>query len=1481
MEMIPARPDTMDRYCWRVIPAFVLLTLFGVYNTTWGQEPPATDVSGTATAAPPETEPGTFSKSIVLPRDHATERDLKTIVGAISSENWPQIAQVLFRLTSTIADDRKRSEGFDLVELDGVVCSTDVAIERVFNRLPATGRAVVLRLVEPIARERLATAVRNQDTGSIRELTQRFRYTQTGQQARNLYRQILRDQGRYGLPQSSDSTQVSSSPADVQVSIPVDEATHETLLLIQRKLRQGGLNPYLTSNLTAAGQTVLISLATARVALDLSTGRVLWTRPLETYGADRYRNPGNLVDPLRARLFSLSIARRAFGEAVVARTVIQQERAFFLEPVEAARPAASGKGDDPLDALDEEDFFSPFPANRLICVNHRTGETLWTQPQDPAHAIFFAGTPQIVDGAVFLLGEARASQMLALYQYDCATGELIDALPVARAAVTIQNDAHRQEIDCQVIVDGDQVFCPTAAGGLFAVDRLTGDVLWANRLARNDVVELPQLEEEAQHRSGFGYWRGWQQNQLIPADGLLVSVSPERDELLVLQADSGQTLWSRAGVDGAKVISASATSGLVVIGTSSATAFDLKTGTLRWTTPISRPAGTGVLRGNDYIFPILAQGLARLNLTNGNVVRDAASHPAFLSGEMNLPTDLRVRNLAAIGDHLIETDSDGARSIRDSTSPDVIASAIPVVQNFAQQKLSGGMPDFKKILPLMATGAEESLHGISPFVRGVVARLLEAPQSGSGSNLSPSLLIDEGASIKDRALARRFSARLAIKGNNLAKFVELWLTAPEAELRTVVTDESEQLRCRLDRWFQAEALVLRQSNLEMLDKVLEEHIAKQITKAESGEQMQFTEKLGLTPWGAKLLLASPGEWKSLRSLVRRQLQWKSLTQHAESKIAAGAAYRLFQLYRTRHAPLDAARWLNVLAAFPPETVLPDNLTVEQVCSDSVASHQMLLDTDPVFAPWPHTTPTTEARPRASQEIFLVPLAVANAAESGFERMNVELDYPLRQAIRFSGATWNRAWYGSLSAKQQRDVFDDYHDNAWGHEQLLIVQTGAALYGMSPVDLQGKLRAAPLWQRLESEPDRLHPHAHRRENVGFENSIQRPGFVTGQFQQIDELGNPLQQVGPVCASYLCYRDQGMLVALETATGEELWRRYDLPTHARIFGDEDHIVIISPDRPEVLICSAVDGRVLSQSERRFHPREIVAAHGLDVIVITGDEVTSGDRRSKSEETPEAVPNKSPETLRPPVTIQRDDLVTGKTLWTRSWRAGTVPFEVDARWMGLFAAGNETELNEIELIDQSTGETISTITIPLDHAVKNIYSCVFETDVLIMLSDKLPESDFAMQKRIRSGYRRPAVVGTLACLDRETGGLRWNLPLAPTELVLDQPAELPVFVTAAYYPPPFAPAEAIEDRKEEKTPDTDEPSAVPDEPVAKNETDPIGVVIRCYDRRTGQLLHELHDPNESLPSYTVLGNRPESFIRIQTLRTRLQINYPRVPE
>jgi outer membrane protein assembly factor BamB len=175
-------------------------------------------------------------------------------------------------------------------------------------------------------------------------------------------------------------------------------------------------------------------------------------------------------------------------------------------------------------------------------------------------------------------------------------------------------------------------------------------------------------------------------------------------------------------------------------------------------------------------------------------------------------------------------------------------------------------------------------------------------------------------------------------------------------------------------------------------------------------------------------------------------------------------------------------------------------------------------------------------------------------------------------------------------------------------------------------------------------------------------------------------------------------------------------------------------------------------------------------------------------------------------------------------------------------------------LEFVQQDDGQTVAAHELALPEKVERICCCTGTNDLIVVVSGPVKDSTLlSAPPLIRPASRRPYINGLAHCFRRDNGEKVWTAPLGETVFPLDQPGELPVFVT-------------VDHRLDESNgADADQNASA---------TSKRG--LRCFDRRTGKLLGEIESPGSKAPNYSLVGNREQLRIRLHTTERRMEIDF-----
>lgn len=640
----------------------------------------------------------------------------------------------------------------------------------------------------------------------------------------------------------------------------------------------------------------------------------------------------------------------------------------------------------------------------------------------------------------------------------------------------------------------------------------------------------------------------------------------------------------------------------------------------------------------------------------------------------------------------------------------------------------------------------------------------------------------------------------ALSNHDLEALMGLPKTFPEIENRP------ELLRA----WFRVSVEeALQQRQWDALGELFTQHLTQAMASGTVSERMR---KYRLDGWLRSRLLNTFADL----ALADRQVMSRVIEQIQQARVLDN--------------PSEVEFWREFLLETPWTIPKPtadlehvDNWQAklaESLAEQHLAARQNLfLDPDelpPDTPDWPRVTPEVTQSSFGSSNVYYEPIPVQRSDESPYLNMNLEIEYPGHRGVSFTGARWRNSWpaYFPESSRSLRNENDLVR--GWGVGKMIVLQVGSEVYGYRPLTGEGEPGAKLLWPPRTATIDTLGDRSNQQIAFQFQSVPERQGFPKETPRRLNEYGHYTTQVGPVRARYFCLQQKGMLVTYATLSGAELWRRYDLPAEAICLGDEEQVVVLSGRRPTAQILSVADGRELRSVSFLFSVESILATSGVHALI---ERATPG------------ISNGTSDRLEP-LSLSWLNLSTGQTVWAREWEPRAIPFEIDARWCGVYTPGGS-----IEILDIATGRSVIVHDLDLPQKISKIVCSVGQWDHLLIFSSTVEDEKILNATQPNSGYRRTTVQGPIVCINRQNGQLLWKSELENTVFPLDQPVDLPVFITAGSR----FPESAMDD-------------AAP------------GSRIQMFNRQTGDLIYQ----NEALTpvaKYRVTGNIEDGVVTLVT--------------
>ncbi|MCA8999502.1 MAG: PQQ-binding-like beta-propeller repeat protein [Planctomycetaceae bacterium] len=1325
---------------------------------------------------------------------------------AASNGDWAKVSEAIPAFLAPSPEQ--------MVETDGRFLGPAVFAEQFFQGLPIAGQDAFVRRLENSAVRELEQAIADQDLAALQAVANRYRLAPSGKRAQKLVGLTYLDQGqlaqsRWSLELAGESTdfldplttpsgerpqrigtveKTEATPSSWAADAGFTKSVQEVVPSLDHYLRINGIAPLPVWDVAVAGDRVVLSNGWDLRCFDRLTGKLQWQRSPAVTSLYKDRDVQGLGDSNVYRQMSWEFGHLAFRETLQTGLGVFENTLHLVESVPEADQAKLNNPDQRRVPLEKR---KSFPANRLLALNLETGEELWRQAGRQGDNLCLLSVPTVMPHGLFVLAESEKRRSIDLLRLDPRSGKILQSDPIGKTLVPLAEDLSRHGVNCHLQPSGPFLFGQTAAGGVFQFDTLREELTWASRYPGKRATPLIKPLEIDPLELRFHDLAGWREAQTLLFEDAVVFAMPDTDHVQVHDQRTGRLRWRAPREDGLFLVLDDTNQAVVTVGHQTVSARSLETGGLIWRTEIPVPDGQGVVIDGRYRFPVAGDYFGTIDLADGRLSIPQVVQQAIPVEDNVLLRERRLRNLFAVGDQLWEVSLDGLREL--PVSGEELSSQTGLTE------LEAALGEETNDRLWVAIESAQSQESLSARDRSaMVLALLELLKDPTTTDLAREVLSELNLTANEQAEFFRRRCQVAMKLDSWPELCRTLREAAKADLHGHLRT-AEDVRCRIDRWSQSRLNQLDsespQRSDRLVSKIREQFESNPMTS--TADQLQWLRWLEATPLHADILFAEVAPPTNLTEWVRLQSALIRATTGDEPGMRAGAYAALVALHKMRKDNPGGEFWRDQLVSLPGDLALPQGGTVADWLAQNSSSKE---SEETSVTTWPERIPRVTAKSRSSSRVFFSQIPVTNLAGDLFSHLNVEIDWPGCQGVRYSGTRWTQEWMGYLPSTSR--FLRPQHDltHGWGIGDLLIFQTGSELFGLTPFDLSGARSSNRLWPPAKQAVDTLGDVSNIKLSFVEQQLPQRAGFHEVDFRRLNEFGHPAVSVGPVDAGLMCLQQQGMLVAIDPTTGDELWRRYHVPPRAWHFGDRRGIAQISEGESTVSVFSPLDGRLVAKRDSPVSPEEIVWSQGGRVLCI----------RDAMNTDPQSSPG---------VQLEFFDLITGVSQWDRESSPGCVPFQIDHRWVGLLElSGN------LHVINLETGHDEHSIELEIPEQVEQVACSLGSDDLLVAISGPVEDPWLTNAPQRQRGYRRIYLDGSLLSLNAETARLRWQKPMSSTVFPLDQPVDFPVFVTAE--------------------------SRYPQHPMDEGgEFSGVrgshGSVLRVYDRRTGEQLYE----NESL--------------------------------
>ncbi len=924
-----------------------------------------------------------------------------------------------------------------------------------------------------------------------------------------------------------------------RVAVTDDPLLEAALEQYERQWVEHGASTIPALHPLAVGDVLLMRTARNLLAVDYSTGKRLWEVPEE----DAVElNPGMPAAELQMRQSMLlgGIEQRMWSDMTYGTLSSDGHCVFAIEEdletglgvagnmmVRLGPAVVMGRARAMGGIMPGEQTSI---CNRLAAYEIRTGKLRWHigGPAGP-HPLrqaetFFLGPPLPLLGRLYVLGEIKGE--ICLIALDGATGKFLWSQQLAVAEQSVQQDPLRRWAGASPSYADGVLVCPTTTGAIVGVELTTRSLKWGyqyghSRTGNRMNMGMPIV------LAGPGPSR-WLDGSVSIADGRVLATPVESESLYCLSLFDGALLWKcpRAGdlyvacLDREKV---------VLVGRRAVRALRLADGNPAWDGRAielpenNTPSGRGFLAGDRYFLPLNSAEVVGIDLKKGKIVQVAKSRKGDIPGNLICHQGKVISQALESVDAYYQLDAVQAEAQRRLVANPNDAEALSL---HGETLLNAGkraeaVASFRRAYELDADPRTRALLRDS-LLEGL--RTDFAAYRSHGDEVER--LVDDPS---QHAAYLRLMADGLRQAGEWAPAFDCYRKLIDLEPESLPLDQVDTtLTVRRDRWFQGRLALLRQEAKDdaaaKIDAAVDARLQAAVAAGSIDALQRFLNYFGNQPAAA-----------AARSQLVRRLN---------------GAGRLLEAELTAHRDGEPS--------------------LESSAHDG--AHRLRKEPD---TGWPVgqvevTTTMSQNQPVNPYGRFVV--EKRGGMGPFFSDISLRFD-DIRHMLMGNDGYGRQQWEVSLAGEGQRQNFAYNrfltHARAKGH--LLLVVLGWKIIAIDTLGAGHHGAPRLLWtQDLMSSGV---------ETAGLRALPVPLANLPWQWQhQLSQSYDRLSWLGPITRQYVCFQRFHSLVAVDPQNGQTLWVRQDVPAGSELFGDDQYVFVLSPNREEATVLQAADGELL---------------------------------------------------------------------------------------------------------------------------------------------------------------------------------------------------------------------------------------------------------------------------------------------------------------
>jgi outer membrane protein assembly factor BamB len=1038
-------------------------------------------------------------------------------------------------------------------------------------------------------------------------------------------------------------------------------------------------------------------------------------------------------------------------------------RLFVIEDDAVIMHGPGGSGFQPI-ADSPEGQRAMRPGNRLAAYDLATGREVWSLGGQangesfdlPLAGSFFFGAPLVDGGELFIVAERDLD--VRVYSIDPTSGAVRWSQLLAHSDNKIDQELGRRWRTAQVASSDGILVCPTTVDWLVGIDRLDHSVLWMHRYS----APRPQFERREREQGETLVQptelnAQWCPSAPVIAGNRVIYTPAEESDVICLDLATGALRWRYPRGEEQLYLAGLHEATAIIVGKSSVTALALETGKALWTTSLDEsqgtPSGRGVLSSGRLYLPLRGGALCKIDLATGKIIETAQVLPGSRPlGNLTLYRGLML-SLNAYGLTAFEQRDAIERQIaqRQATDPrdewaSVKRAEIALLHSDPASALTSlDRVDSQHLEPLLSRSYRAALfEALTDSARQdysagdrAFERLSRLAQTGDER-----LLVDRLEAERDLTTGKFGAAFAALQ--KLAITERRGTMMPRPDDGKVSVDFDAWIAGRLFEIWQKLAPVERAK----IDVALSGE-AERVLRLDRPLQERFAELYAFHPSAQPVIKGLVEQYAADKNFFRAERLLLRQVRTADDNTAAAAELHLARLLEERGLLDDAdAAYRRLAAWYPQAPIIRGGAKTDGLVQNLWEAG--LLERPTYSGPdWGADVDLKVHRFGTNYLAnHIEELLLGSGNEPFFEQRRFSIDERRQRLEIVRSKDDGDRWMLPLRSTTRSRQGDYTVGIATGHE--LVVLHRDVVHFLSPVD------QSVVWTRSMETPNGS-AGEYRSPQV----AMPQPLRTGNQFASRHSLLNPAMQRGMLAVAnteYVCLYGRREFTVLDAVTGELRWKCSNLPQHATVFGNEDVIYMIPPDRNQAIAFRATDGKKLEVpklgdllvSAVAVTPRGLVVADGRSSHILG---------------------------LEPPKTVIRlVDPVTLHESWRVEYPGGTNLTLLDQHQM--LAVSSDGKLEQVDLI---TGERRALQdSYPADQLRAGDTFAVTDRERLYLVRSSQRRS-YTVQ--FPEGFQRSLNVGgRITAFNLRDGKHAWTNSRIPSHnLVLDFLADSPVMIFA----------------------------------------------------------------------------------------------------